>query len=51
MRLQGHLGKIVTLGSILDLVIFAILLKTNKEMMARGVILAVITLTILTLFI
>ena len=51
MKSQGHLGKIVTLGSILDLIIFAILLKTHKEMMARGVILAVIILTIITLFI
>jgi len=51
MKSQGHLGKIVTLGSILDLVAFGILLKINKELMARGVVLAVIVLTIITLFI
>ncbi|WP_281227736.1 hypothetical protein [Flavobacterium aquiphilum] len=51
MKNEGHLGKIVTLGSILDLIAFGILLKMNKELMARGVVLAVIALTITTLFI
>jgi hypothetical protein len=50
MKNEGQLGKIVTLGSILDLVAFGILLKMNKELMARGVVLAVIALTIATLF-
>jgi hypothetical protein len=50
MKSEGHLGKIVTLGSILDLIAFGILLKFNKELMARGVVLAVIMLTIITLF-
>lgn len=48
MKSQGSLGKLVTLGSILDLVLFAILLKINKEMMARGVVLSVIILTVIT---
>lgn len=50
MKNEGHLGKIVTLGAILDLIAFGILLKTNKELMARGVVLAVIMLTVITLF-
>lgn len=50
MKNEGNLGKIVTLGSILDLAAFAILLKMNKELMARGVVLAVIVLTIITVF-
>lgn len=50
MKNEGHLGKIVTLGAILDLITFGILLKMNKELMARGVVLAVIALTIITLF-
>ena len=49
MKSQGSLGKLITLGSILDLIIFAVLLKFNKEMMARGIILAVILIAILTL--
>ena len=50
MKREGQLGKIITLGSILDLIAFGILLKMNKELMARGVVLAVIVLTIITLF-
>ncbi|MFV5699589.1 hypothetical protein ACM55H_14570 [Flavobacterium sp. ZT3R17] len=51
MRFEGKLGKIITLGSILDLVAFGILLKLNKELMARGVVLAVIIMTLVSLFI
>ncbi|MBP2283346.1 hypothetical protein H4V97_001664 [Flavobacterium sp. CG_23.5] len=51
MKFEGKLGKLITLGSVLDLVAFAVLLKLNKEMMARGVILAVIILTLLSLLI
>lgn len=50
IKSEGKLGKLITLGSILDLVVFAILLKFNKEMMARGVILSVISIAIITLF-
>ena len=49
MKSEGKLGKLITLGSILDLLVFAILLKLNKEMMARGVVLAVICIAIITL--
>ncbi|SFD29083.1 hypothetical protein [Flavobacterium phragmitis] len=49
MREQGYLGKIITIGTLLDLAVFGILLKRNKEIMARGVILAVIVLAISTL--
>mgnify|MGYP003607092123 CR=1 FL=1 len=48
---NGYLGKVITLGTILDLGVFTILLKRNKELMARGVVLAVIVLAISTLFI
>ena len=50
LRVQGSLGKLVTLGSILDLILFAVLLKINKEMIARGVIIAVIILAVSTIF-
>lgn len=50
MKSQDSLGKLVTLGSILDLALFTILLKLNKELMARGVVLSVIILAIITLF-
>ena len=50
MKSEGKIGKLITLGSILDLVAFGILLKLNKDMMARGVVLAVIMIAIITLF-
>jgi hypothetical protein len=48
---DGKLGKIITLGTVLDLIVFWALLKSYKEFMARGVILAVIVLTLFTLFV
>jgi len=51
MKSEGNLGKIITLGAILNLIIFFVLLKKNKEMLARGVVLGTIILTIITLFV
>lgn len=51
MRMQGNLGKLLTLGAILSVVVFFILLKFNKDLMARGIILALIILSIFTIFI
>ena len=51
IRENGYLGKVITLGTILNLAVFSILLKNNKDTMAKGVILAVIILAISTLFI
>lgn len=48
MKTRGLMGKIITLGAILNLIAFFILLKTKKEMMARGVILATLILAIVT---
>lgn len=50
LKSQGYLGKLITVGSLLDLAAFGILLKMNKELMARGVVLAVFILTIATIF-
>jgi hypothetical protein len=49
MKNVGSIGKIITLGSIPNLLLFFFLLKKNKELMARGIILALFILTILTL--
>lgn len=51
IRQHGYLGKVITIGTVLDLAVFGILLKKNQEVMARGVVLAVIVLAISTLFI
>jgi hypothetical protein len=50
IRAEEILGKVITLGAILNIIIFFILLKKNKELMARGVVLATIILAIATLF-
>ena len=50
IKAQGNLGKLITLGAVLNLIVFFTLLHYNKEMMARGVILAMIILTLVTLF-
>lgn len=50
MKSQGKLGKLITLGTILHLMLFAVLLKLNKDLIARGVVLAVILIAIFTLF-
>ena len=47
---EGYLGKLIALGAILNIGIYFYLLKINKELMARGVILGVLLLTIITLF-
>ncbi|MDA6071126.1 hypothetical protein NJT12_16035 [Flavobacterium sp. AC] len=51
IKQQGYMGKVITIGTVLDLAVFGILLKRNEELMARGVVLAVIVLAISTLFI
>ena len=50
IKSEGILGKVVTLGAILNVILFFVLLKKNKGLMARGIVLATITLAILTLF-
>jgi len=48
-KAEGKLGKLITLGAVLNLIIFFLFLKLNKDIMARGVILATILLTVITL--
>lgn len=50
LKTQGHLGQVICLSSILNMISFAVLYKKKKDLMAKGVILSVILLTILTLF-
>ena len=51
MKMQENLGKLITLGAILNLIIFFLLLKANRELMARGVVLAMFILTIITVIV
>ena len=50
MQANKSMGKLITIGTVLNLGLFFILLKYHKELMARGVILATIALAILTIF-
>lgn len=51
LKFEGKLGKIITLGTLLNIGVFFGFLKYKKETMAKGVIFAIIILTIVTLFI
>lgn len=51
LKFEGKLGKIISLGTILNIGMFFGLLKNKKETMAKGIIIAIILLTIITLFI
>ena len=51
LKTQNSLGKLIALGAVVNVIIFFILLKFQKELMARGVVLATIALTIATLFV
>jgi hypothetical protein len=51
IKQQGFLGKLIAMGAVLNLATFFLLLKLNKELMARGVVLATILLTIITIFV
>jgi hypothetical protein len=49
MQSEGKLGKLITLGALLDLIAFGILLKMKKDIMARGVVLSVICIALYTI--
>lgn len=51
LKSEGQLGKLITLGTVLNLVVFFMLLKLNRELMARGIIIATVLLAIFTLFV
>lgn len=51
MQAMGLMGKVITLGAILNIIAFFILLQLKKEMMARGVIVATFILALLTVII
>lgn len=50
LKLNGYIGKVLTLGALFNVGIVFLLFKKNKDMMAKGVIFSIFILTILTLF-
>lgn len=49
LKFQGEQGKLIAIGALPNMLLFFILLKFDKEMMARGVVFSMILLTIVTL--
>ena len=45
------LGKVIALGSVLNLIVFLVLIKLNKELIARGIVLATLLIAIATIFV
>lgn len=48
IKSQGDTGKLITLGAVPNLVVFFLLLRMKKELMARGIVLSVIVLAFLS---
>lgn len=51
LKTQNSLGKLIALGAVLNIIAFFVLLKLKKELMARGVVLATVLVTLITLFV
>lgn len=49
LKMQGEQGKLIAIGALPNMLVFFILLKFDQEMMARGIILSMILLTLVTL--
>ena len=48
---EGFLGKLISLGAVLNLVVFFIFIKKKQDYKARGVLLATILVALLTFLI
>lgn len=48
MKNEGQTGKLMAIGAVPNLIVFFGLLKFDLEMMARGVVLATIIITLLS---
>lgn len=51
LKSQNSVGKLIALGAVINVALFFLLLKFQKDVMARGVVLATIALTLATLFV
>uniref|UniRef100_UPI00404A9B6F hypothetical protein n=1 Tax=Flavobacterium sp. TaxID=239 RepID=UPI00404A9B6F len=47
----GIINKVITLGAILNLIIFFILLQKNKDTIAKGVVFSMFVITIITVLV
>ena len=46
---QGFLTKLISLGSVVNVILFFVLIKKNKDIIAKGVLMATIVAAIITL--
>ncbi len=51
IRANGQLGNLLKLGALLNLIIFFVMLRYDRDMMARGIIVTFFFLTITSFFI
>lgn len=51
LKSYGNMGKVITLGALLNVGLVFLLFKKNKDMMAKGVIFSIFILTVFTLFV
>ena len=49
IRNTGMLGRVIAIGSLMNLILFTYFINQKRDFLARGCILAVILLTLLTL--
>lgn len=49
-KATGNIGKVLSLGALLNLFVVLLLFKKNKDTMAKGVIFSLFILTIFSLF-
>jgi len=49
MKQMGLMGQVITIGSLLNLFVFFIMVYKKRDIVARGIILATITLAIITM--
>ena len=50
IKAERFLGKIIALGSVVNLAVFLLMLKLNKDIIARGIVLATFLIAIITIF-
>ena len=51
LKSERILGKVIALGSVLNLIVFLVLLKLNKELIARGIVISTLLTAIITIFV
>ena len=51
LKSEHILGKVIALGSVVNLIVFLILLKLNKEFIARGLVLSTLLIAVATIFV